>query len=98
MRSENSLYLHSLQLRISDMLERLQKGSLPTWKCAICFNPASWKVVQEGPQIFTQERTMIKPGKPVMYWLYHPAPKGSFVREELMVVPPHTELPPTNPG
>ena len=53
---------------------------------------------------FTVERIMIKPDQPVLYWISRPEagghdePKRSFVREELMVVPPDTALPPTNPG
>ena len=52
---------------------------------------------------FTLGRAMIKPNQPGMYWLA-PAdgdsdpPERSFVREELMAVPPDTELPPTKPG
>ena len=55
-------------------------------------------------KVFEVERAMVKPGQPVMYWLadremggYY-GPKRSFVREELMVVPPNTELPPAKPG
>ena len=49
---------------------------------------------------------MIKPNQPVMYWLA-PAEGGdgdgdplkrSFIREELMIIPPGTELRPTKPG
>ena len=39
------------------------------------------------------ERSVIKPNVPVLYYL-HNGPKRSFVREELLVVPPNTELPP----
>ena len=47
-------------------------------------------------KFFTLERAMIKPNQPVLYWI-HEGPKRSLVREELMVVLPDTELPPTNP-
>ena len=36
---------------------------------------------------------------PIVYYLHHgtnsPAPKGGFVREELLVVPDDTQLPPS---
>ena len=53
---------------------------------------------------FTVERVIIKLDQPVLYWISHPeaggrdVPKCTFMREELMVIPPDTELPPTNPG
>ena len=49
-------------------------------------------------KVFEVARAMMKPDQPVMYWLADPGPKRSFVREELMVVPPNTELPPVKPG
>ena len=39
------------------------------------------------------ERIVTKPDEPVVYYLYD-GPKWGFVREELMVVPPDTQLPP----
>ena len=36
---------------------------------------------------------MTKPGKPVLYYLQN-GPQLGFVREELLVVPPDTLLPP----
>ena len=55
-------------------------------------------------KVFEVARVMVKPNQPVMYWLadrerggYY-GPKRSFVQEELMAVPPNTELPPSNPG
>ena len=41
------------------------------------------------------ERVVTKPDEPVVYYLYD-GPKRGFVREELMVVPPDTQLPPVN--
>ena len=42
------------------------------------------------------DHVITKPGEPKMYWLRAPAPDRSFVREELLVVPRDTELPPTS--
>ena len=39
------------------------------------------------------EKIMIKPNAPVIYYLLD-GPKRGFVREELLVVPPDTQLPP----
>ena len=39
------------------------------------------------------ERSVTKPNAPVLYNL-HDGPKRGFVREELLVIPPNTELPP----
>ena len=41
-----------------------------------------------------KEYTRVK-GQPILYYLDDPAPKRSFVRQELQVVPPDTELPPS---
>ena len=38
-------------------------------------------------------RSVAKPGEPVLYYLQDGPPRG-FVREELLVVPPDTQLPP----
>ena len=48
-------------------------------------------------KVYEVARAMVKPNQPVMYWLSD-GPKRSFVREELMVVPPNTELSPPRPG
>ena len=39
------------------------------------------------------ERNVMKPNEPVVYYLSD-EPKRGFVREELLVVPPNTQLPP----
>jgi len=39
------------------------------------------------------ERNVTKPNEPVVYYLSD-GPKRGFVREELLVVPPNTQLPP----
>jgi len=44
-------------------------------------------------KVYTLERAVTKPNEPVLYYL-HDGPKRGFVREELLVVPPNTELPP----
>ena len=44
-------------------------------------------------KVFTLEKAVDKPGEPVLYYLYE-GPKRGFVREELLVVPPNTQLPP----
>jgi len=41
------------------------------------------------------ERVVTKPDEPVLYYL-HDGPKRGFVREELLVVPPNTQLPPAH--
>jgi len=46
-------------------------------------------------KVYNIERSFIKPNQPVLYYL-HDGPKRSFVREELMVVPPNTTLPPAD--
>ena len=38
-------------------------------------------------------RSVTKPGEPVLYYLQD-GPQRGFVREELLVVPPNTQLPP----
>ena len=48
----------------------------------------SWKV-------YSIERSFTKPDQPVLYYLLDD-PKRSFVREELLVVPPNTTLPPAD--
>ena len=44
-------------------------------------------------KVFNIERVVQKPNTPVMYYL-RDGPKRSFVREDLLVVPPDTKLPP----
>ena len=41
------------------------------------------------------ERAVTKPKKPVIYYLFD-GPNRGFVCEELLVVPPGTQLPPVN--
>ena len=44
-------------------------------------------------KVYNLERSFAKPNQPVLYYL-HDGPKRGFVREELLVVPPNTTLPP----
>ena len=44
-------------------------------------------------KVYNLERSFIKPNQPILYYL-HDGPKRGFVREELLVVPPNTTLPP----
>ena len=44
-------------------------------------------------KVYNLERSFTKPNQPVLYYL-HDGPKRGFVREELLVVPPNTTLPP----
>ena len=44
-------------------------------------------------KVFGIERSFSKPDQPVLYYLCD-APKRGFVREELLVVPLNTQLPP----
>ena len=44
-------------------------------------------------KVYNIERSFTKPNQPVLYYL-RDGPKRGFVREELLVVPPNTELPP----
>ena len=44
-------------------------------------------------KVYEIEKIMIKPNAPVIYYLFD-GPKHWFVRGELLVVPPNTELPP----
>ena len=43
-------------------------------------------------KVYEIEKIMIKPNAPVLYYLFE-GPKRGFVREELLVVPPDTQLP-----
>ena len=44
-------------------------------------------------KVHSIERSVTKPNEPVLYYL-RDGPKRGFVREELLVVPPNTQLPP----
>ena len=44
-------------------------------------------------KVYSIERSFTKPNQPVRYYL-HDGPKRGFVHEELLVIPPNTELPP----
>ncbi|KAL9959408.1 hypothetical protein ACROYT_G032731 [Oculina patagonica] len=44
-------------------------------------------------KVYSIERSVTKPNQPVLYYL-HDGPKRGFVREELLVIPPNTQLPP----
>ena len=44
-------------------------------------------------KVYNIERSFTKPNQPVLYYL-HDGPKRGLVREELLVVPPNTQLPP----
>lgn len=44
-------------------------------------------------KVFNISRSTVNEGEPVLYYLDY-GPRRGFVREELMVVPPRTELPP----
>ena len=44
-------------------------------------------------KVYNIERSFIKPNQPVLYYL-RDGPKRGFVREELLIVPPNTTLPP----
>ena len=46
-------------------------------------------------KVFKIERSFIKPHQPVLYYLSD-GPKRGFVREELLVVPPNSTLPPAD--
>ena len=46
-------------------------------------------------RVFNIEKVVIKPEEPILYYLYD-GPKRGLVREELMVVPPVTQLPPAS--
>jgi len=46
-------------------------------------------------KVYSIERSISKPDQPILYYL-RDGPKRSFVREELLVVPPNTTLPPAD--
>ena len=48
-------------------------------------------------QIYHIHNTLVQKNQPILYWLIDDngiRPKRSFVREELLIVPDDTELPP----
>ena len=45
-------------------------------------------------EVYRLGRSVTKPGEPVLYYLQDGPPHHRFVREELLVVPPDTQLPP----
>ena len=47
-------------------------------------------------EVYTIEKSIIKPHEPVLYYLYDAPTTRGFVREELLVVAPDTQLPPNN--
>ena len=51
---------------------------------------ANWSL-----KVFNIDRSIINKGEPVLYYLKD-GPKRGFVREELMIVPNGTELPPVS--
>ena len=59
------------------------------------YSPLSSKfVISTSPlKVYSIERSFSKPDQPVLYYL-RDGPKRGFVREELLVVPPNTQLPP----
>ena len=44
-------------------------------------------------KVYNIEKVVTKPEEPVVYYLFD-GPERGFVREELLVVPPDTQLPP----
>ena len=48
-------------------------------------------------KVYNIERVIKKPNEPVFYYLYD-GPKRGFERDELLVIPPNTQLPPAQPG
>ena len=46
-------------------------------------------------KVYNVEKPLVKPDEPILYYL-HDGPKRGFVREELLVVPSNTELPPVS--
>ena len=45
-------------------------------------------------EIYNLSRSVVSSNQPVLYYLSKGGPKRGFVREELLVVPDDTELPP----
>ena len=70
----------------------------PTPMFAISTTPANLKLEVKDPiwslKVYMLEKAMTKANEPVLYYL-HNGPKRRFVREELLVLPPNTQLPPT---
>jgi len=46
-------------------------------------------------KVYNIERSFMKPDQPVLYYL-RDGPERGFVREELLLVPPNTTLPPAD--
>ena len=44
-------------------------------------------------KVYSIKRSFTKPNQPVLFYLHY-GPKRGFMREELLVVPPNTQLPP----
>ena len=55
-----------------------RRATDPIWSLGVCY----------------LSRSVVSSGQPVLYYLSADAPKRGFVREELLVVPSNTELPP----
>ena len=47
-------------------------------------------------KLYEIEQIITNPNEPVVYYLFN-GPKRGFVREELLVVPPNTQLPSAQP-
>ena len=47
-------------------------------------------------KVYVIDKSITKPNEPILYYLQDVSKRG-FVREELLVVPSNTELPPANP-
>jgi len=52
-----------------------------------------WSLTIWSLKVHQIKRNVTKPDEPVVYYLSD-GPKHGFVREELLVVPPNTQLPP----
>ena len=70
--------------------------------CDTCTTPANSRVVggrATDPiwslKVYNIQKVVTKPETPAVYYLFD-EPKRGFVREELMVVPPGTVLPPVD--
>jgi hypothetical protein len=50
-----------------------------------------------SPQAYHIKKAIVQKNQPILYWLEDidgNGPKRSFVREELMIIPPDSEMPP----
>ena len=84
---------------IQGLLGKTKKYSRLLSKFVISTNPASLKAARKEPRnpiwslkVYSIERSFTKPEQPVLYYL-RDGPKRGFVCEELLVVPPNTQLP-----